>query len=143
MARAAPVGSRPCRRLFGWITKGGRRATSELLQLADPPTALFTGNSGMTIGALSALQAAGVKVPDNMALVAFDDFPWAELFSPALTTIARPSAAIGARAVQLLVRRMNDPAVPAQTMRLPVEIMHRESCGCTPGRDRHRERTSP
>ncbi|GAA0582556.1 LacI family DNA-binding transcriptional regulator [Kribbella sandramycini] len=109
---------------------GGRRATSELLQLGEPPTAMFTGNSGMTIGALAALHAAGVGVPDDMALVAFDDFPWADLFSPALTTIAQPSAAIGARAVQLLVRRMQDPDAPAQTMRLPVEIMHRESCGC-------------
>jgi LacI family transcriptional regulator len=122
-------------------SRGGRRATSELLRLADPPTAMFTGNSGMTIGALTALQAGGVRVPDDMALVAFDDFPWADLFRPALTTIAQPSAAIGARAIQLLVRRMDDPAASAQTLRLPVEIMHRESCGC--GRWKRKNQARP
>ncbi|MFK4084971.1 LacI family DNA-binding transcriptional regulator [Kribbella sp. NPDC020789] len=111
-------------------TPGGYAATSHLLRLAKPPTALFSANSGMTIGALAALQRAGVRVPEDMAFAAFDDFPWADLFSPGLTTIAQPSAAIGARAVQLLVRRMQDPVAPPQTLRLPVEVMHRESCGC-------------
>ncbi|MFB6724725.1 LacI family DNA-binding transcriptional regulator [Kribbella sp. NPDC056345] len=109
---------------------GGRRATWELLQLEDRPTALFAANNSMTIGALAALNAAKVAVPKDMALAAFDDFTWADLFSPGLTTVAQPSAAIGARAVQLLLRRMNDPDAPPQTIRLPAEIMHRQSCGC-------------
>ncbi|TDD53036.1 LacI family transcriptional regulator [Kribbella antibiotica] len=111
-------------------TDGGRKATWELLQFDDRPTALFAANNSMAIGALAALSAAGVKVPADMALTAFDDFPWADLFSPGLTTVAQPSAAIGARAVQLLLRRMNDPDAPPQTVRLPAEIMHRQSCGC-------------
>ncbi|MFI5731213.1 LacI family DNA-binding transcriptional regulator [Kribbella sp. NPDC051587] len=109
---------------------GGRKATWELLQLDDRPTALFAANNSMTIGALAALNTAGVDVPKDMALTAFDDFTWADLFSPGLTTVAQPSAAIGARAVQLLLRRMNDPDAPPQTIRLPAEIMHRQSCGC-------------
>lgn len=109
---------------------GGRKATWELLQLNDRPTALFAANNSMTIGALAALNTAGVPVPKEMALSAFDDFSWADLFSPGLTTVAQPSAAIGARAVQLLLRRMNDPDAPPQTIRLPAEIMHRQSCGC-------------
>ncbi|MBB6568322.1 LacI family DNA-binding transcriptional regulator [Kribbella sandramycini] len=111
-------------------SEGGRKATWELLELDDRPTALFTGNSSMTIGALAAFHAAGVDVPKDMALACFDDFTWADLFSPGLTTVAQPSTAIGARAVQLLLRRMNDPGAPAQTIRLPAEIMHRQSCGC-------------
>jgi LacI family transcriptional regulator len=109
---------------------GGRKATWELLQLDDRPTAMFAANNSMTIGALAALNTAGVDVPKDMALTAFDDFTWADLFSPGLTTVAQPSAAIGARAVQLLLRRMNDPDAPPQTIRLPAEIMHRQSCGC-------------
>jgi LacI family transcriptional regulator len=109
---------------------GGRKATWELLQLDERPTALFAANNSMTIGALAALNTAGVDVPKDMALTAFDDFTWADLFSPGLTTVAQPSAAIGARAVQLLLRRMNDPDAPPQTIRLPAEIMHRQSCGC-------------
>ncbi|MFI5734948.1 LacI family DNA-binding transcriptional regulator [Kribbella sp. NPDC051587] len=114
-------------------SRGGRRAAAELLRLPDPPTALFTANSGMTVGALAALQEAGVKVPDDIALVAFDDFPWADLFRPHLTAIAQPSAAIGARAVQLMHRRLGDRDAPHRILRLPAEIMHRESCGCSAG----------
>jgi LacI family transcriptional regulator len=111
-------------------SEGGRRATLALLDLPDPPTAVFAANNNMTIGTLAALRAAGIKVPRDLAVAAFDDFAWADLFSPGLTTVAQPSAAIGARAVQLLLRRMHDPDAPPQTVRLPAEIMHRESCGC-------------
>jgi LacI family transcriptional regulator len=110
---------------------GGRKGAWELLELRKPPTAVFAANNNMTIGALAAFRAAGVKVPRDLAVAAFDDFAWADLFSPGLTTVAQPSAAIGARAVQLLLRRMNDPGAPPQTSRLPAEVMHRESCGCT------------
>ncbi|MEV8379067.1 LacI family DNA-binding transcriptional regulator [Kribbella sp. NPDC056861] len=113
-------------------SEGGRRATLALLELPVPPTAVFAGNNDMTIGVLGALKAAGIRVPRDMAFAAFDDFAWADLFSPGLTTVAQPSAAIGARAVQLLLRRMTDREAPPQTIRLPAEIMHRESCGCTP-----------
>ncbi|HEY0617030.1 MAG TPA: LacI family DNA-binding transcriptional regulator [Kribbella sp.] len=113
-------------------SEGGRKAALALLDLPDPPTAVFAANNNMAIGALAALKAAGVRVPRDLAVAAFDDFAWADLFSPGLTTVAQPSAAIGARAVQLLLRRMTDPDAPPQTVRLPAEIMHRESCGCTP-----------
>lgn len=110
--------------------QGGRRAMSQLLALQPAPTAVFVGNDSMTIGALRALQEAGVQVPGQMAVVCFDDFPWGDVFSPRLTAIAQPSFAIGARAVQLLVRRISDPQAPAQTLRLAGEVTHRDSCGC-------------
>jgi LacI family transcriptional regulator, galactose operon repressor len=113
-------------------SEGGRRAALALLGLPEPPTAVFAANNDMTIGALAAFKAAGIKVPRDLALVHFDDFAWADLFSPGLTAVAQPSAAIGARAVQLLLRRMTDREAPPQTIRLPAEIMHRESCGCSP-----------
>jgi len=111
-------------------SEGGRRAALALLDLPNPPTAVFAANNDMTIGTLAALKAFGIRVPRDLAVAAFDDFAWADLFSPGLTTVAQPSAAIGARAVQLLLRRMTDPEAPPQTIRLPAEIMHRESCGC-------------
>ena len=110
--------------------QGGRRAMAQLLAQQPPPTGVFIGNDSMTIGALRALREAGVEVPGQMALVCFDDFPWADVFHPRLTTIAQPSFAIGARAVQLLVRRLSDPQAPAQTLRLAGDVAHRESCGC-------------
>ncbi|WP_343981255.1 MULTISPECIES: LacI family DNA-binding transcriptional regulator [Kribbella] len=113
-------------------SEGGRRAALALLDLPDPPTAIFAANNDMTIGAMAAFKAAGIRIPRDLAIVHFDDFAWADLFTPGMTAIAQPSAAIGARAVQLLLRRMTDHEAPPQTIRLPAEIMHRESCGCSP-----------
>ncbi len=109
---------------------GGRRAMGRLLQLPDRPTAAFVANDVMVIGALRALQSAGLQIPGDMALVCFDEFPWADVFAPRLTTVVQPSFAIGARAVQLLVRRLADPSLPHQVLRFNGEIVHRDSCGC-------------
>ncbi|MFB7932382.1 LacI family DNA-binding transcriptional regulator [Streptomyces sp. NPDC056039] len=109
---------------------GGERATADLLSLGVPPTALVTGNNAMTIGALRALRARGLSVPDDIALCCFDDFAWADLFSPRLTAIAQPSKDIGARAVRVLLERLAEPDRPARTVRLPSAFVHRTSCGC-------------
>ncbi|GMA41155.1 hypothetical protein GCM10025883_32000 [Mobilicoccus caccae] len=61
------------------------------------------------MGSLRALQEMGRTVPDDVALVCFDDPPWGDLCSPGLTAIAQPTFAMGARAVQLLARRLSDP----------------------------------
>jgi LacI family transcriptional regulator len=103
-----------------------------LLSLNDALTAVFSANNNMTIGALAALRASGLRVPQDLALVGFDDYPWADLFEPRLTTVAQPLTAIGARAVQLLLRRISDPAAPVETLRMTAHIQHRSSCGCSP-----------
>ncbi|MFC8087883.1 LacI family DNA-binding transcriptional regulator [Streptomyces sp. NPDC057340] len=109
---------------------GGERAAAELLSLAVPPTALVTANNAMTIGALRALRDRGLSVPGDLALCCFDDFAWADLFSPRLTAVAQPSREIGARAVRLLLDRLAAPYRPARTLRLPCTFVHRDSCGC-------------
>ena len=112
---------------------GGRAGTTAMLRLDEPPTAIFSGNNAMTIGALLALKQGGRRVPEDVALVTFDDFEWASAMSPALTAAAQPFHAMGAQAVQLLMRRLEDPFAPRRVVRLPVEIEHRESCGCGTG----------
>ncbi|MET9146062.1 LacI family DNA-binding transcriptional regulator [Streptomyces sp. NPDC057197] len=109
---------------------GGRRATAALLSLAAPPTALVTANNAMTIGALRALRERGLSVPGDLALCCFDDFDWADLFSPGLTAIAQPGRELGARTVQVLLDRLAAPEAPARTVRLPCAFVHRTSCGC-------------
>ncbi|MFG2962659.1 LacI family DNA-binding transcriptional regulator [Streptomyces sp. NPDC048288] len=109
---------------------GAGEATATLLSLPVPPTALVTANNAMTIGALRALRARGLSVPDDIALCCFDDFAWADLFSPRLTAIAQPSREIGAEAVQVLLERLASPDRPARTVRLPCAFVHRTSCGC-------------
>ncbi|MDH6571153.1 DNA-binding LacI/PurR family transcriptional regulator [Streptomyces sp. SAI-117] len=109
---------------------GAERATTALLSLPVPPTALVTANNAMTIGTLRALRTHGLSVPDDLALCCFDDFAWADLFSPRLTAIAQPSREIGARAVRVLLERLDRPDRPARTVRLDCTFMHRTSCGC-------------
>ncbi|RRQ89187.1 LacI family DNA-binding transcriptional regulator [Streptomyces griseofuscus] len=109
---------------------GAERATTALLALPDPPTALVTANNAMTLGALRALRRHGRSVPEDIALCCFDDFPWADLFSPRLTAIAQPSRELGARAVRLLLERLAEPDRPSRTVRLPCAFVHRTSCGC-------------
>ncbi|MFC9847718.1 LacI family DNA-binding transcriptional regulator [Streptomyces sp. NPDC060223] len=106
------------------------RTTGALLSLAAPPTALVTGNNAMTIGALRALRERGLSVPADMALCCFDDFSWADLFTPRLTAISQPSKEIGAQALQLLLERLASPSRPGRTVRLPATLVHRTSCGC-------------
>ncbi|MFJ9540781.1 substrate-binding domain-containing protein [Streptomyces sp. NPDC101225] len=109
---------------------GAERATAELLSLTAPPTALVTANNTMTIGALRALRNRGLSVPRDLALCCFDDFAWADLFSPRLTAVAQPSKEIGALAVRVLLERLASPGRPVRTLRLPCTFVHRSSCGC-------------
>ncbi|MFI0514170.1 LacI family DNA-binding transcriptional regulator [Streptomyces sp. WSLK1-5] len=109
---------------------GAERATTALLRLPVPPSALVTANNAMTIGTLRALRQHGLSVPDDLALCCFDDFAWADLFSPRLTAIAQPSREIGAQAVRVLLERLDMPDRPARTVRLDCTFMHRTSCGC-------------
>ncbi|MFJ6645065.1 LacI family DNA-binding transcriptional regulator [Streptomyces sp. NPDC091290] len=109
---------------------GAEQATAALLALASPPTALVTANNAMTIGALRALREHRLSVPGDIALCCFDDFAWADLFSPRLTAIAQPSREIGAEAVRVLLDRLAEPDGPARTLRLPCTFVHRTSCGC-------------
>ncbi|MFJ6790651.1 LacI family DNA-binding transcriptional regulator [Streptomyces angustmyceticus] len=109
---------------------GAEDATRHLLAAPEPPTALITANNAMTIGTLRALRDLGLEVPRDIALACFDDFSWADLFTPRLTAIAQPSKDIGAAAVRLLLERLAEPDRPPRTVRLPCTFVHRTSCGC-------------
>ncbi|MFI8988481.1 LacI family DNA-binding transcriptional regulator [Streptomyces antimycoticus] len=110
--------------------RGAEDAVHRLLASSAPPTAIITANNAMTIGALRALRTAGLSVPDDLALVCFDDFSWADVFSPGLTAISQPSREVGATAVRLLLDRLENPGRPPRTVRLPCAFVHRTSCGC-------------
>lgn len=106
------------------------RAIADLLALPEPPTAVVVGNNRMTIGAMRGLRAAGKSVPVDIALVAFDDFEWSDLFHPRLTAIAQPTLAIGEQAFGLAMSRMENPDLPPRRVLIRPTFMHRESCGC-------------
>ncbi|MEX5684704.1 LacI family DNA-binding transcriptional regulator [Pseudomonas silesiensis] len=104
-------------------------ATRRLLSLENPPTAIMTANNLMTIGAMQAIREAGLEVPKDIALVGFDDFDWADAFSPRLTVVAQPLEELGAQAVKLLLKRIKLPDGRRQTIRLEPSFVQRDSCG--------------
>lgn len=115
------------------VLSGGSRiepafdAVRVLLRRDHRPSALVSGNNLMTIGAMRALRQAGMNVPDDMSLVGFDDFDWADEFSPRLTVVAQPVEELGSRAVRLLARRIARPDARRQSVRLPAVLRIRES----------------
>jgi len=132
---ARGIGSDPALEVSGdSATEPARLATARLLAVQDPPTAIVAGNNSMTIGVIAALRDAGVRVPTDVAVAGFDDFAWADLFSPRLTVMAQPFARIAAESVRMLLRRRDEPAAPPTTLRLPPGFVVRDSCGCIDGR---------
>ena len=110
-------------------TESGYRLTRELMSVLNPPQALFVANNLMTLGAMRALRELGVRIPEDVALVGFDDMPWSgELFSP-LTAVSQPTYELGQEAVQLLMRRISQPNAPYRTVVLQTRLIVRESSG--------------
>lgn len=111
-------------------TQAAALSTRKLFELADPPTALAAGNNLATIGAMHGLRELGLRVPDDVALVGFDDFEWADYFEPRLTVIAQPCQEIGREAASLLIERITKPDSARRTIRLKPRLVVRTSCGC-------------
>jgi DNA-binding LacI/PurR family transcriptional regulator len=107
--------------------ESGRLLASELLALKRPPTALFVCNNLMTVGALAALHQRGLRVPQDVAVVGFDDLPWAEALDPPLTVVRQPAYEVGQQAMELLLRRIAEPSRSPVTMRLRPELVVRRS----------------
>jgi LacI family transcriptional regulator len=108
----------------------GHRATRTLLDSGRAVTAIFAANDSMAVGALSALREAGRHVPDEVAVVGFDDIPIAQYLNPPLTTVRVSIARLGARAAERMFEcvRATNPPDPKQEV-LPAELVIRRSCG--------------
>jgi LacI family transcriptional regulator len=87
----------------GYTFDSGMRCGEELLSMAEPPTAVFAGNDEMAVGVYQAVRRAGLRVPDDLSIVGFDDAPIATRIWPTLTTVRLPIRHMGRTAVQLLV----------------------------------------
>jgi len=105
----------------------GHTMTGELMDLAEPPTAIFTGNALLTIGALRAIHERGLRIPEDVVLAAFDEMDWMFFVKPALTVVAQPTYDLGRTAVELLLQRMERPDRPCQEVVLAPTLHIRES----------------
>lgn len=107
-----------------------RASAHKLFALAQRPTAIASGNNLATIGVLKAVRDLGLRVPEDLALIGFDDFEWADCFEPRLTVIAQPTEQIGQRAAELLAERIKEPGGAPKSIRLAPTLVIRRSCGC-------------
>jgi len=109
--------------------ESGYDLTHELMKAAHPPDAIFVSNNLMTLGALRALHELSVRIPEDVALVGFDDMPWAGDLNPPLTAVAQPGYEMGQQAVQLLLRRLAQPDASFCKIMLQSRLIVRQSCG--------------
>ncbi|GAB0112624.1 LacI family DNA-binding transcriptional regulator [Acidisoma sp. C75] len=108
---------------------GGYQAMMRLLDLPEPPTAVFCANNVMTVGTLKALAARKVRVPKDISVIGFDDLDLGMLLNPPLTVIDRPAEEQGAAAARLLLRRLAgaEASAPDRIM-LQTRLVARASC---------------
>jgi LacI family transcriptional regulator len=109
---------------------GGFDGMRRLLDLDEAPTAVFTVNNLVALGAIEAIRAQGLEVPDDVALVCFDDIEYASRLYPFLTVMAQPAETLGTLSTQLLLERIEGRA-PKQNrvVVLPAQFVVRKSCG--------------
>ncbi|HZL55084.1 MAG TPA: LacI family DNA-binding transcriptional regulator [Solirubrobacteraceae bacterium] len=112
---------------------GGREAASALLELPEPPTAIFAFNDQLAIGAMHAALARGLSLPADLSIVGFDDTSEAELVTPALSTVRQPLAEMGRMAVSLLVRLLDDEPIEALHVELATQLVVRDSTAAPAG----------
>jgi LacI family transcriptional regulator len=106
----------------------GYAAASTLLNLPDPPTAIFASNDVMAMGAMDAVRKCGLRVPEDVSILGFDDIPQAALIHPALTTINQPLEKMGRVATQMLLDLLQKHDKVADRIELPTQLVERESC---------------
>jgi len=108
---------------------GGYQATQDLILLSNPPEAIFVANILMMGGCLTAIRDLKAHVPEEVALIGFDDLPLGEVLCPPLTVVSQPMAELGREAVRLLLQRIQNPEAVSRIVTLPTQLIVRESCG--------------
>jgi len=105
----------------------GREVASELLTSKNPPTAIFAASDYVALGVLNAAHNLGMGIPKDLSLVGFDDMPFAALLSPPLTTVRQPIRELGEAGANFLFRLIKGEMGELPVLRLPVELIERDS----------------
>jgi LacI family transcriptional regulator len=143
LAMQAVIDGQPDAKLVGahsgrFSVRSGEAAADRMLAefggvAGQLPDAIVCANDQMAIGVLRTLTARGIRVPDDIAIVGFDDIYPATLCDPPLTTVRQPIRGIGERACEQLIERIATPTLRPSVELLPTELVIRSSCGCPPG----------
>ena len=106
-------------------------ATKRLLALDDPPDAIACAADVAAVAAIRAIEEAGLRCPEDVAVTGFDDAEWAAKLEPSLTTVRQPALEMGNAATNSLVAMIEDPSLPPPSVLMPGELIVRKSCGAT------------
>lgn len=129
------AGLTPCRYLTCRTEEETCALIRKELSGSEAPTAFFLGNNLLMRHALHSFSRLGVRIPEDVAIVGFDDFEMADIFKPSITVVRQPSQELGRVAAELLFERLTakEVSLSGQQITLPVEFVVRESCGCKIG----------
>ena len=116
--------------------EGGFARAAELLDLADRPTAIFAGSDQQAFGVYEAARQHGLRIPDDLSVVGFDELPVSRWASPPLTTVRQPLAQMGSTAAQMLGELITDHPLRANRVELSTELIVRESTAVPKERDK-------
>jgi len=106
---------------------GGRRSIQKLFSSNNRPTAIFVNNNLLSLGVLLEINKMGINCPDDLAIVGFDDHPWAAVSNPALTVVKQPAKKIGERAADILLSKIRKEPIEESQILLDCELIVRES----------------
>jgi LacI family transcriptional regulator len=107
----------------------GVRCGREIVARPDPPTAIVAGNDMLALGCYSAMEEAGLRCPEDISIVGFNDMPFIDRFSPPLTSVRIPHYDIGTHAAELMLERIERPESPLKALLLAPELVVRGSTG--------------
>jgi LacI family transcriptional regulator len=113
--------------LGGWLHGRARDLTEQVLKLPEPPDAVFCASDVMAIGAMAAIEEAGLRIPEDVAVVGFDDCEYAAIVVPQLTSVRQDLIGLGTASVEEVLRILDSPDDPPPSSVLPVELVVRES----------------
>jgi LacI family transcriptional regulator len=102
--------------------------THDLLRLPEPPTAIFASNDVSAFGVMDAVRTLGLRIPDDVSIVGFDDIPDAKWTQPPLTTVRQPMRDMGRQATRMLLAAIADPSAAQPRIELPTELVVRATC---------------
>jgi LacI family transcriptional regulator len=111
----------------GWLHGQARIETRKALELSEPPDAIFCASDRMAVGAMFACEEAGLRVPEDISIVGFDDEDFSSQVSPSLTSVRQDQSGLGTAAVEAILRMLDDPAESPPTIVLPADLVVRES----------------
>jgi len=113
----------------GFLEQSSYEITQQLLELPEPPTAIFAANDVSAVGVLRAVKDAGLCVPEDVAIIGYDGTPFTQLTEPPLSTVEQPASEMGRIAARLLIEIIEGRTPTERMIRLPVRLAIRGSSG--------------